>query len=92
LRISFEIDREGSFIDVFVGLFFSLISIFIFVYYTTWVFFLPFYDDNHPIQKYFLSIEYAQTIPFLLLALGIFAMSAFFGFIILKNQLKKKKD
>lgn len=62
----------------------------VFVYYSTWVFLLPFIDENNFIQGFFLPRDYAIKLPLLLLVLAILAVGSFVGHVLIKNAEKKK--
>lgn len=62
----------------------------VFVYYTAWVFLLPFVDDSSVVQNFFLPREYAITLPLLLLLLAFVAVGAFIGNVLVKNAKKEK--
>lgn len=62
----------------------------VFVYYTAWVFLLPFIDDNNVIQSFFLPRDYAIKLPLVLLLLAVLAVGSFIGHVLIKNAEKKR--
>ncbi|EDK46460.1 predicted protein [Lodderomyces elongisporus NRRL YB-4239] len=66
------------------------VAAFVFSYYTTWVFVLPFVDDASPINKFFLPRDYAIKLPFLLLLIAGLGVGTFIGKVLIKNLQKQK--
>lgn len=67
----------------------------VFVYYTIWVFVLPFVDETNVLTGLFLPREYAIKIPILLLLIAGVGVGTFVGNVLIKNaekeRLKKSK-
>lgn len=66
------------------------VATFVFSYYTTWVFVLPFIGDDSVIQSFFLPREYAIKLPLLLLLIAVLAVGSFIGHVLIKNAEKEK--
>lgn len=62
----------------------------VFIYYSTWIWVLPFVDTSSILQKLFLPRDYAIKIPILLLLIGGVGVGAFIGSVLLKEANKKK--
>lgn len=62
----------------------------VFVYYSAWVFVLPFVDEDNFIQSFFLPREYAATIPLMLLLVAGLFLASFIGMVLLKQSEKEK--
>mmetsp|Transcript_24216 Transcript_24216/g.41122 ORF Transcript_24216/g.41122 Transcript_24216/m.41122 type:complete len:83 (-) Transcript_24216:111-359(-) len=80
------------FADQAIGGVLILSSIVIFAYYTFWVFFIPFLDDNSVLQQWFLPQHYAIAIPATLLMAGMCGISVFISIVYAKEAAKKKKN
>ncbi|CEP16154.1 hypothetical protein [Parasitella parasitica] len=65
------------------------VALFIFVYYSTWTFVMPFLDGDSSLQQYFLPYEYAIYLPAAVLVAGVSVIAAFF--IKTTSQSKNKK-
>ncbi|KAI9182995.1 Dolichol phosphate-mannose biosynthesis regulatory protein [Blastocladiella emersonii ATCC 22665] len=76
--------------DKAVGSVFILIAAIVWLYYTTWVFVLPFVDADHFLHSFFLAREYAILLPTLLLVVGVTGIGGFIGMSVVKKQLKSK--
>ncbi|ORZ36449.1 dolichol phosphate-mannose biosynthesis regulatory [Catenaria anguillulae PL171] len=79
--------------DKAVGSVFIAIAAFVWLYYSTWVFVLPFVtDQDHFLHALFpLDRHYAILLPTLLLVVAVTVVGAFIGMSIVKKQLKAKK-
>lgn len=75
--------------DRAVGFLLSLISLFIFTYYTFWVIILPLVDDDLFVHKYFLPQEYAILIPVYAGVALICFLCMFVGYVMIKSKKKK---
>ncbi|KAL9559032.1 hypothetical protein MBANPS3_000595 [Mucor bainieri] len=64
-------------------------ALFIFVYYSTWTFIVPFLSEESSLQKYFLPHEYAIYLPAAVLVAGVSFITAFF--VKTTSQSKNKK-
>lgn len=62
----------------------------VYIYYTTWVFILPFIDNESFIQQFFLPRDYAIKIPIFLLLLGGVGVATFVGNVLLKEAEKER--
>lgn len=76
--------------DKLVGLVMLAVATAVFVYYTTWVFVLPFVDDSNVLQSFFLPRDYAIKLPILLLVLAGAAVGTFIGNVLVKKNQKAK--
>ncbi|KAF8077924.1 dolichol phosphate-mannose biosynthesis regulatory [Lyophyllum atratum] len=61
----------------------------VFIYYTTWAILLPFFDSSSQIHDFFPPREWAVRLPAFILVLGLSAIGAFVGSIIVKENRKK---
>ncbi|KAI3407100.2 dpm2 [Candida oxycetoniae] len=77
-------------IDKLIGIQMILVAALVFIYYTTWVFVLPFVDENSFLNKYFLPRDYAIKLPLLLLLIGGLGVSMFIARVLIKSQENKK--
>ncbi|CAM9895986.1 unnamed protein product [Pylaiella littoralis] len=77
--------------DKLVGSGLLLLSVTIFVYYTLWVFVLPFVDTSHPLQEFFLPRKYAIAIPTLLVIVLVTLVATFIGLTLMKSARKQKQ-
>ncbi|KAJ1510769.1 hypothetical protein HMI54_015300 [Coelomomyces lativittatus] len=75
--------------DRTIGAFFLLIAFSVWIYYTIWVFVLPFIDEDHFIQCLFLDREYAILLPTLFITFGLSAVGGFMGWVLLKTKAQK---
>lgn len=66
------------------------VATFVFSYYTTWVFVLPFVGEESVIQNFFLPRDYAIKLPFLLLLVAVLGVGSFIGHVLVKNAEKEK--
>uniref|UniRef100_K3X3X0 Dolichol phosphate-mannose biosynthesis regulatory protein n=1 Tax=Globisporangium ultimum (strain ATCC 200006 / CBS 805.95 / DAOM BR144) TaxID=431595 RepID=K3X3X0_GLOUD len=78
--------------DKLVGAVLLLISIVVYVYYTTWVILTPFIDDDHVLQRFFLPYHYAITIPAALVVLVFSGAATFVGLVMIHSKNSKKKS
>ncbi|XP_072286533.1 dolichol phosphate-mannose biosynthesis regulatory protein isoform X2 [Pyxicephalus adspersus] len=62
----------------------------LFTYYTVWVICLPFIDDDHVINSYFLPREYAVLLPLVAALTLLLFMGIFVTFVMWKSQSPKK--
>ncbi|KAI8364388.1 dolichol phosphate-mannose biosynthesis regulatory [Blakeslea trispora] len=76
--------------DKIVGATACAAAVFIFVYYSTWTFIIPFLDESSTLHHFFLPYEYAIYLPAAVLVAGISAISAFFLKATSKNKDKQK--
>lgn len=67
-------------------------SVFILVYYTTWIYILPMISPEHWIHTLFLSKDYAILIPSTLLYIAVALGSLLVSIILLKDANKKKSQ
>ncbi|KAI8090287.1 dolichol phosphate-mannose biosynthesis regulatory [Gilbertella persicaria] len=63
---------------------------FIFVYYSTWTFIVPFLDESNSLHSLFLPYEYAIYLPAVVLVAGLSAITAFFIKATSKSKDKQK--
>ncbi|QEL60379.1 hypothetical protein CJJ09_002485 [Candidozyma auris] len=76
--------------DKLIGLGMLAVATLVFVYYTSWVFLLPFVGDDSVINQFFLPRDYAIKLPFLLLLLAVLAVGSFIGYVLTKNAEKER--
>ena len=76
----------------FLGLILMGSGLFIFVYYTTWIYILPFISPEHWIHTLFLSKEYAILMPSTLLYVAVALGSLLVSIILLKDSNDKKNQ
>lgn len=62
----------------------------VFVYYTAWVFVLPFVDESSILHSLFLPRAYAIKLPLLLLLVSGLGVSVFIGSVLISNAEKEK--
>ena len=62
----------------------------VFVYYTAWVFVLPFVDESSILHSLFLPRDYAIKLPLLLLLVSGLGVSVFIGSVLIGNAEKEK--
>ncbi|CAI5741014.1 unnamed protein product [Peronospora destructor] len=77
--------------DQTVGTVLLIISVIVYVYYSTWVLLSPFIDEDHPIQQFFLPYHYAISIPAVIIVLLFSGAATFIGMVMIKSQ-KKRND
>ncbi|KAJ3275098.1 Centrosomal protein of 83 kDa [Terramyces sp. JEL0728] len=78
--------------DKIVGSIMMFISFFVFTYYSTWVFIVPFLAPDHYLHSLFLPYEWAIRIPVLLLVVGISLIGGFVSFVLSKSVKAKKQS
>ncbi|KNE58384.1 hypothetical protein AMAG_03963 [Allomyces macrogynus ATCC 38327] len=76
--------------DQAVGGLFLFIATAVWLYYTAWVFLLPFADADHFLHALFLPREYAILIPTALLVVGVSGIAGFIALSVAKSNAKKK--
>lgn len=76
--------------DKLVGLVMLAVATAVFVYYTAWVFVLPFVDESNQLQSFFLPRDYAIKLPIVLLVLAGTAVGTFIGSVLVKKSKKAK--
>jgi len=67
----------AGFLDRIVGLFFVIVSLVVFTYYTTWAIILPYLHRSHWLVGYFPQRIYAIYLPLLLLVVGVSGVGAY---------------
>ncbi len=72
------------------GLTLMLLAVAIFVYWTTWVFVMPYQPEDSPLQKYFLSRAVANQGPLYLLAAFFAFLATFLLHASIRQHLAKK--
>ncbi|CAH0481697.1 unnamed protein product [Peronospora belbahrii] len=77
--------------DQTVGSLLLVVSVIVYVYYSTWVLLSPFIDDDHIIQHFFLPYHYAISIPAVLVVLVFSGAATFIGMVMIKSQQKKNE-
>ncbi|KAI8339546.1 dolichol phosphate-mannose biosynthesis regulatory [Chlamydoabsidia padenii] len=63
----------------------------IFIYYTLWALVMPLLDEDSSLQQYFPAFEYAVTLPFAVLVVGIIGILGFFTYASAKQKAKQTK-
>lgn len=76
--------------DEQVGIGMLLVATTVFIYYSVWVFLVPFLDESHPLQSLFPAREWAVRIPALLLIGGVALIGTFIASVLYKGAQKKK--
>ncbi|KAF5365633.1 hypothetical protein D9758_003323 [Tetrapyrgos nigripes] len=74
--------------DTLIGGAMLLAASVVFVYYTTWALFLPFFDTSSQIHDLFPPREWAVRLPAFILVVGLSGIGFFVGNTILKEQRK----
>ncbi|KAF8334323.1 uncharacterized protein EI90DRAFT_2970777 [Cantharellus anzutake] len=77
--------------DKLVGAGALLVAVIVFVYYTLWALILPFFPPEHPIHNHFPPREWAVRIPAFLLVVGLSAVGAFIGSVLIKEGRKRRE-
>lgn len=62
----------------------------VFVYYSAWVFVLPFVDNSSILHSFFLPRDYAIKLPLFLLLISGLGVSVFIGSVLINNSEKEK--
>ena len=70
-----------------IGIAFVLAALFVFTYCSTWIFIVPFIEENHCLKKYFLDINYLTYGPIILLILAFIFIASF---LYIKTRASKK--
>ncbi|KAG8624167.1 hypothetical protein KVT40_009143 [Elsinoe batatas] len=76
-------------LDQLVGLSMLLVATGVFVYYTVWTLIMPFVDDSHPSQSFFLPRVWAIRIPVMLILLGGAVVGSFLSVVMIRSNRKK---
>jgi dolichyl-phosphate mannosyltransferase polypeptide 2 regulatory subunit len=77
-------------LDKLIGLGMLAVAIGVFVYYTTWVFVLPFVDETNCLNSLFLPRDYAIKLPVLLLLIAGVGVGSFVANVLIKNAEKER--
>ncbi|OAR00793.1 hypothetical protein LLEC1_07452, partial [Akanthomyces lecanii] len=75
--------------DRLVGLAMLVAATVVFLYYTVWTLLMPFVDDDHPLQNFFLPRVWAIRIPVILILLGSAVVGSFLGMVMIRSNRKK---
>jgi dolichyl-phosphate mannosyltransferase polypeptide 2 regulatory subunit len=75
--------------DKLVGLAMLVAATAVFLYYTIWTLLMPFVDDDHPLQNFFLARVWAIRIPVILLLVGSAVVGSFLGIVMIRSNRKK---
>ncbi|CAG9972179.1 unnamed protein product [Clonostachys rosea] len=75
--------------DRLVGLAMLVAASVIFLYYTVWTLLMPFVDDDHILQNFFLPRVWAIRIPVILLLVGSAVVGSFLGVVMIRSNRKK---
>jgi len=78
--------------DKIVGLLFLGISLFVFSYYTIWVFITPFFEHHYITEEFFPPREWAIIVPIILIIIGITAVASFISYVLITDKRKKKQN
>ncbi|PWI74887.1 dolichol phosphate-mannose biosynthesis regulatory protein [Purpureocillium lilacinum] len=76
-------------LDKLVGLAMLVAATVVFLYYTIWTLLMPFVDDDHPLQNFFLPRVWAIRIPVILILLGSAVVGSFLGMVMIRSNRKK---
>lgn len=76
-------------LDRLVGLAMLVAASVIFLYYTVWTLLMPFVDDDHILQNFFLPRVWAIRIPVILLLVGSAVVGSFLGVVMIRSNRKK---
>ncbi|KAJ6780555.1 hypothetical protein PWT90_10314 [Aphanocladium album] len=76
-------------LDKLVGLAMLVAATVVFLYYTVWTLLMPFVDDDHPLQNFFLPRVWAIRIPVILILLGSAVVGSFLGMVMIRSNRKK---
>ncbi|OAQ70168.1 dolichol phosphate-mannose biosynthesis regulatory protein (DPM2) domain-containing protein [Pochonia chlamydosporia 170] len=76
-------------IDKLVGLAMLVAASVVFLYYTIWTLIMPFVDEYHALQDFFLPREWAIRIPVILVLLGSAVVGSFLGLVMIRSNRKK---
>ncbi|KAJ3128231.1 hypothetical protein HK100_009301 [Physocladia obscura] len=80
---------KASTSDQIVGGTLLIISLVVFVYYTTWALILPLLDTTNSLHEYFPDRVWAVRVPVILLVIGGSLIGVFVASVL--NKSKKKK-
>ncbi|ETN36947.1 uncharacterized protein HMPREF1541_07934 [Cyphellophora europaea CBS 101466] len=61
----------------------------VFLYYTLWTLFMPFVDDDHPLQGIFPPRVWAIRIPVILTLLASTIVGSFLSMVMIRSNRKK---
>ncbi|KAJ4357323.1 Dolichol phosphate-mannose biosynthesis regulatory protein [Didymosphaeria variabile] len=76
-------------LDRLVGLSMLIAATTVFVYYTIWTLFMPFVDDDHILQSFFLPRVWAIRIPVILIVLATTVVGSFLSTVMIRSNRKK---
>ncbi|KAM4060325.1 dolichol phosphate-mannose biosynthesis regulatory protein (DPM2) domain-containing protein [Hirsutella rhossiliensis] len=76
-------------LDKLVGLAMLVAASVVFLYYTVWTLLMPFVDDDHPLQNFFLPRVWAIRIPVILVLLGSAVVGSFLSMVMIRSNRKK---
>ncbi|KAJ3475972.1 hypothetical protein NLG97_g9283 [Lecanicillium saksenae] len=83
------VDDGCQVLDKLVGLAMLVAATVVFLYYTVWTLLMPFVDDDHPLQNFFLPRVWAIRIPVILILLGSAVVGSFLGMVMIRSNRKK---
>ncbi|PHH63594.1 hypothetical protein CDD81_5686 [Ophiocordyceps australis] len=75
-------------LDKLIGLAMLVAASVVFLYYTVWALLMPFVDDDHPLQNFFLPRVWAIRIPVILILLGSAVVGSFLGTVMIRSNRK----
>ncbi|KAK5941318.1 Dolichol phosphate-mannose biosynthesis regulatory protein [Knufia obscura] len=76
-------------LDKAVGMAMLIVATTVFSYYTLWTLFMPFVDDDHPLQSLFPPRVWAIRVPVILTLLGSAVVGSFLGMVMIKSNRKR---
>jgi dolichyl-phosphate mannosyltransferase polypeptide 2 regulatory subunit len=82
----------GGITDRFLGFLLFVFAVSAYFYYVIWVLITPFIDEDHPIQNYFPSREYAIGIPLVLMTFVILVTTSVLGYVMIKSSTKTSQN
>ncbi|KAJ4293108.1 Dolichol phosphate-mannose biosynthesis regulatory protein [Kalmusia sp. IMI 367209] len=76
-------------LDRLVGLSMLIAATAVFTYYTIWTLLMPFVDDDHVLQSFFLPRVWAIRIPVILIILLTTVVGSFLSVVMIRSNRKK---
>ncbi|KAF2692060.1 hypothetical protein K458DRAFT_280839, partial [Lentithecium fluviatile CBS 122367] len=76
-------------LDRLVGFSMLVAATTVFLYYTIWTLFMPFVDEDHPLQSLFPLRVWAIRIPVILIILFTTVVGSFLSVVMIRSNRKK---
>ncbi|KAF4587780.1 dolichyl-phosphate mannosyltransferase polypeptide 2, regulatory subunit [Ophiocordyceps camponoti-floridani] len=76
-------------LDKLLGLAMLVAASVVFLYYSVWTLLMPFVDDDHPLQNFFLPRVWAIRIPVIFVLLVSAVVGSFLGTVMIRSNRKK---